>query len=95
MAENQPDATKSVTMFTAEQLADFVRAELAKERESHQKEMDSVKAQLDAMAASIAGTVPTLIREHGAGLGTAIHDTWSQFEQDMAHQHAEAERRGS
>ena len=79
-------------MFTAEQLADFVRAELAKEREAHRKEMDAVNSQLSVLTASIAGTVPTLIREHGAGLGTEVRETWSQFEQDLAHKRAEAER---
>lgn len=85
---------KQAVMFTAEQLADFVRAELQKEREAHQKEMSAVQSQLTVLTASLAGTVPTLIREHGGGLGNEVHDTWSQFEQELAFHRDERARLG-
>lgn len=79
-------------LFTAEQLADFVRVQLEKERQAHASQMSAVKAQLDALAASVSGQVPSLIREHGGGLGTEIHETWSQFEQERAYRNDEAKR---
>lgn len=95
MSEPNPliqDAEKAAgqaVMFSAEQLAAFVEEKLAREREAHKTEMAALQANLSALAASVAGSVPTLIREHGAGIGTAIHETWSQFEQELARKRSE------
>lgn len=76
-------------LMTSAQLAAFVREQLAAEREALQKahnaEIAGLKAQVTALAASVAGTVPITIPEHAAGAGLELAQTWSQWEQERSY----------
>lgn len=51
------------------------------------------QATIEAMQQSVRGSVPTFTPEHGGGTGLDIAETWSQWEQEMAHAEAEEKRR--
>jgi hypothetical protein len=63
---------------------------LAEQQRQHEDETKGLKATVDALQKSMAGTVPVIIPEHGAGPGTDNMETWSQFEQGQAKAEAEA-----
>lgn len=79
----QPTAPEPV-WYSPAQLEEIVRAFVEKERAQAATAINDLKVQVESLAKSISGTVPTLIREHGAGNGTATHETWSQWEQELA-----------
>jgi hypothetical protein len=61
----------------------LVDEQLAKVRAENEAQVAGLQAQLDAArkAASPATSVPW----NSGGVGEAIHDTWSQYEQALAH----------
>lgn len=61
---------------------------LAQQAEVHNK-------QLEALSASLRGQVQTYVPHNAGGVGTEIHDTWSQWEQEQAHAADEASRRAA
>jgi alpha-L-fucosidase len=74
------------------------RAEMAKmladanqaTEERHQAELTALQQQIAGLQASMVGTVPSAIREHGGGVGLNIHPTWSQWEQEELQRKSEA-----
>ena len=49
-------------------------------------ELDELRAELAALRTQITApaVITTTIPEHGAGVGTLIAETWSQYEQELA-----------
>lgn len=76
--------------YSAAQLEETVRAFMQREREAHQSELAQLKAQVETLAKSVSGNVPTSVVEHGAGVGLAVHPTWSKYEQELQHAAREA-----
>lgn len=69
---------------SADQVQQMIEQALARQAEQYQ-------TQLDAMAQSMRGQVVTFIPHNGGGKGTDIAETWSMYEQSLAHA-ADAEK---
>lgn len=78
---SETNSTPVPELFSAGQLQAMVEQALAKERAASQAQIDALKSTVQTLSASISGTTPTFIQEHGGGVGSKIHETWSQFEQ--------------
>jgi len=88
----QEQAQAESVWYSPQQLEEIVKAFVMKERQAHTAEIGSLKQQVEALAQSVVGTIPTMVREHGAGNGTEVASTWSQWEQEMARFTQEAAR---
>lgn len=78
------DHDPSQPMYSTDQLRSIVEAFMVKERQANAEIIAGLKSQVDAMAASMAGTIPSAIPEHSGGIGIAVEQTWSQREQELA-----------
>ena len=49
-------------------------------------ELDELRAELAALRTQITSpsVITTTVPEHGAGVGTLVAETWSQYEQELA-----------
>lgn len=80
-----PDAPKEkAEPLTPAQVRAMIADALQEQQEAHDQETKSLKATVEALHKSMANTVPVIIPEHGAGPGTEIAPTWSQYEQTEA-----------
>jgi hypothetical protein len=86
-----PESTGALNEETIQRMIDQA---LARQAESHQREMDALRGQLANVRASMPATV---IPEHAGGVGVdTIAETWSQYDQSLAqrgehpHQHGES-----
>lgn len=70
--------------YSAAQVRALIRQELAEANAAHLAEAASLRATIEAMQASMVGTVPVTIPKHGAGAHTNNEQTWSLFEQERA-----------
>lgn len=70
--------------YTQDELTAIIRQALAAQKSDTDAQMRALTDQIAGLQASISGTVPALIREHGAGPGTDTAETWSQWEQERA-----------
>ena len=73
-----------------EQLADIVSkavaAQLEARDEAHKAQIQQMQDRLDAALSAMANRgITTLIPAHSGGPGLTIADTWSQWEQELAH----------
>jgi hypothetical protein len=87
----KPDATPA--SIDVAQVRALIADALAAQQEKHDTETAGLKATVEALQRSMAGTIPVLVREHGGGVGTNVEQTWSLYEQEVAHAEAEAARR--
>jgi len=78
--------------LTIAQVEALLDARIKASNEAHAKEMAVLQAQLDSAHRSMAGTTPALIPYHAGGPGTEIAETWSAWEQYLAHMADEAVR---
>ena len=84
-AETQAVQQSAQGTVSIDQVQGLINAALAEQAEAH-------NASLQALAASMRGSVASLIPEHSGGVGTAVAETWSQYEQEQAYKAAEAKR---
>jgi hypothetical protein len=83
-AEQAANASESAQgTVSVEQVQGLINAALAEQAEAHNKT-------LQALAASMRGSVASLVPEHSGGEGTEIAETWSAYEQGLAKAAAEA-----
>lgn len=81
MAQAQAAQQTSEGTLSAAQVQAIVNEALAQQAEAHNKT-------LQALAASMRGSVASLVPEHSGGPGTEISETWSQWEQEQARANA-------
>lgn len=74
---NVEDANVSQERFTQADVQAMIDEALTKSEEKHTEE-------LDALRQSLTNTPSSAVPDHGGGVGTKIHDTWSMFEQELA-----------
>ncbi len=79
---------------SAEQVQQMIDAQLESLRSEHDAQMADVNAQLDAARRAAAGAPVISVPEHSAGPGIDVAETWSQWEQTLARDAAEAARAG-
>lgn len=75
MTENDPNVSQE--SFTQADVQAMIEAALAKSEEKHAED-------LDALRQSLTNTPTSAVPEHGGGVGTKIHQTWSMFEQELS-----------
>lgn len=75
---------ESQSFVSMEDVQRLVDEQLAKVREEHEDQIAGLQAQLDA--ARKANSVTTSIPWNSAGIGDAVHETWSYHEQTKAQQ---------
>lgn len=92
MADTPTTPVNKEQPLTAAQVRALIADALAEQKEAHDQETAGLRATVEALQRSAAGTIPVLVREHGAGVGTDVEETWSQYEQEVAHAEAEAAR---
>lgn len=49
-----------------------------------QRELDDMREQLKAKPGTAIGTADHIIPQHAAGIGAAVHETWSYLDQTLA-----------
>ena len=81
--EPQPDE-QTEDSYNAAQVRALIRQELNEVNAAHLAETASLRATIEAMQASMVGTVPVAIPKHGGGAHTNVEQTWSLFEQERA-----------
>src|SRR5258708_38967644 len=70
----------------------MIDEKLASVRAEHAQEIAGIQVQLDEARKAAAGAPVTFVPEHAGGPGTEIAETWSAWEQSLAHAAAEAAR---
>ena len=84
MSEEPQSDEQTEDTYNASQVRALVRQELNEVNAAHLAETASLRATIEAMQASMVGTVPVSIPKHGAGAHTNVEQTWSLFEQERA-----------
>lgn len=87
-AETQAAQQQSTGSLSASQVQAIVDEALSRQAEAH-------NAAMQALSASMRGSVASLIPEHSGGAGTEVADTWSQYEQELSHAASEAKLRAA
>jgi len=70
--------------FTAADVQAMIDKALEQQQATHETEMQDLRDIVTAQQTTLSGLITTVIREHGAGVGTANAPTWSQWEQELA-----------
>ncbi len=78
--------------LTPESVQAMIDEQLASMRAEHAQEIAGIQVQLDEARKAAAGAPVTFVPEHAGGPGTEIAETWSAWEQSLAHAAAEAGR---
>jgi len=77
--------------LSAEQVQAMIDEQITQLREQHSEEVSTLRAELTAAQQAASAAVVTTVPADAGGIGTAIHDTWSQYEQEQQYAKHEAE----
>ena len=80
------------SQYTQDELQQIIMDALRKQQSDHDAEMQGLRDQVESLRQSLSGTIPVTIPAHGAGSGTTMNPTWSQWEQENAWRDAELAR---
>jgi hypothetical protein len=82
------DVQPEAPAFSLDQIQAMIAQAIAENtaaiEERHQAEIIGLQDQLNSQAKQLSGLGTSTIADHSAGVGTNVHETWSQFEQELA-----------
>jgi hypothetical protein len=82
--QQQPNPAPQQQGFSQADIQAIVDERLSQQKEAHDAEVSSLRAEVQSMRDAARGPGGDVIPANGGGIGTERADTWGQYDQDLA-----------